>query len=112
MHGMQARRGWCTPANALIDAAATGIVVATVDLKLLPPLLAPGFERRLSGRGVIIVYAGLAIGLAVGGLWAAATLRARTAASLKNRLKKLPRETMTTKQSLAAPQPAIGCRGR
>jgi hypothetical protein len=57
-----------TAGNAVLDAAAVGAAAALVDLKMVPPRLAPGFERRLSGSGVGWAYVALAAGLALGGL--------------------------------------------
>ena len=57
-----------TPANAVVDAAAVTGIAALVDLKVVPPRLTPGFERRLSRKGLTWVYVALAAGLAVGGL--------------------------------------------
>ncbi|MCM5681980.1 hypothetical protein M8A51_20830 [Schlegelella sp. S2-27] len=39
---------------------------AVVDLCLVPRRLTPGFERRLSGRSLWLVYGGLAAGLVTG----------------------------------------------
>lgn len=39
---------------------------AVVDLLLLPRRLTPGFERRLSGRSLALVYAALAAGMVAG----------------------------------------------
>jgi hypothetical protein len=62
------RRRRPNAANAVFDAAAVGAVAAVVDLKLMPPRLTPGFERKLSRPGVGWVYVALAAGLALGGL--------------------------------------------
>lgn len=43
-------------------------VAALVDLVVVPKRLTPGFERRLSGRSLWMVYGGLAAGMAVGAL--------------------------------------------
>lgn len=63
---LRLRRTRPTPANAVGDAAALTAVAAAVDLQLVPQRLAPGFERRISGRGLVWVYAGFALGLALG----------------------------------------------
>ena len=39
---------------------------ATVDLALTPKRFTPGFEKRLSPRGLLIVYLGFALGVAAG----------------------------------------------
>jgi hypothetical protein len=46
-----------------------------VDYRLTPRRLTPGYERRLSGRALLAVYASLAAGLALGGLLQAARRR-------------------------------------
>lgn len=63
---LRSRRARPTPANAVSDAAAITAIAATVDLKLVPERLTPGFERRLSKRGLVWVYASFAAGLALG----------------------------------------------
>lgn len=62
-------RGWGapTPARAVGGALAVGAMAAVVDLKLVPQRLTPGFERRLSGRSLMLVYLAFAAGLALGG---------------------------------------------
>ena len=49
-------------------AAATTLVAAVTDLKLVPPRLTPGFEHRLSRTGVATTYLAFALGLALSGL--------------------------------------------
>jgi len=46
-------------------AAATAATASLVDLKLTPPRLRPGFERRLSGASIAMAYAAFAMGLAI-----------------------------------------------
>ncbi|MCW7539804.1 hypothetical protein OOT46_18375 [Aquabacterium sp. A7-Y] len=41
-------------------------VAAVVDLVVVPRRLTPGFERRLSGKSLWMVYGGLAVGMAMG----------------------------------------------
>jgi hypothetical protein len=65
---LRAQRAERSPVTAVIDAAAVTGVAALVDLKLVPRRLTPGFERRLSSSGVLMVYASVAAGLAIGGL--------------------------------------------
>ncbi|MBK9134609.1 MAG: hypothetical protein IPM15_09835 [Betaproteobacteria bacterium] len=60
-----------TPANAVADAAAITAVAAAVDLVVVPKRLSPGFEERLSPRGLTWVYVAFGTGLAVAG-WVAA----------------------------------------
>jgi hypothetical protein len=71
---LRARRRYPTPTNAFTDAAAVTAVAAVVDYKLVPKRLTPGFEKRLSQRSLVVVYAGFGLGLALGGL---AALRSR-----------------------------------
>jgi len=66
--GVRTRRREPTALNAVTDAAAVTAVAALVDLKLVPERLTPGFEHRLSGRSLFMVYAGFGIGLALAGL--------------------------------------------
>lgn len=63
---LRTRRTRPTAANALGDAAAVTVVAAAVDLQLVPQRLTPGFEQRLSKRGLAWVYASFAAGLALG----------------------------------------------
>jgi hypothetical protein len=46
-------------------ALATSAVAALVDFKLTPQRLTPGFEKRISGRAIVAVYAAFALGLAL-----------------------------------------------
>jgi hypothetical protein len=63
------RRG-ATPGLGAIAAGAAVVtgVAAVVDLKLVPERLTPGFEHHLSGRSLVLVYASVAAGLALGAL--------------------------------------------
>ena len=54
--------------NAVKDALAMAAVAAVADLKCVPPRLKPGFEERLSDRGLLLVYLSFAAGLALGGI--------------------------------------------
>ena len=56
------------PIDTLLSAAATSAAACFVDYRLTPKRLTPGFERRLSRKSLALVYAGFAIGLAVGAL--------------------------------------------
>jgi hypothetical protein len=51
--------------NALPLAVATSALAAVVDYKCTPRRLTPGFEKRLSKRALLAVYAAFALGLAV-----------------------------------------------
>lgn len=51
----------------LRDAAVTTTVAAIVDLRVVPERLTPGFEHRLSRRGLFLVYLFFGIGLALAG---------------------------------------------
>lgn len=62
------RRMRPTAGNALADAALVGGLAAWLDPRLMPPRLAPGFERKLSRPDVGWAYVALAAGLALGGL--------------------------------------------
>lgn len=53
------------PVAAAVDAAAVAATAAVVDLKFTPQRLTPGFERRLSTRSLVCVYAAFGIGLAL-----------------------------------------------
>lgn len=66
--GLRSQRRRPTPANAAIDAVALTAVAALVDYRLVPQRLNPGFEHRLSRPSLALVYAGFALGLALGGL--------------------------------------------
>jgi hypothetical protein len=54
--------------DAVTDAVAVTAVAALVDLECTPDRLTPGFEHRLSRRGLFWVYGAFATGLAVAGL--------------------------------------------
>lgn len=56
-----------TAANAALDATALTAVAALVDYRVVPQRLNPGFEQRLSRPSLRLVYAGFALGLALGG---------------------------------------------
>lgn len=60
-----------TVAAVLRDAAITTALAALVDLRLVPKRLTPGFERRLSGPSLAVVYSLFAVGLAIGSSLAA-----------------------------------------
>lgn len=55
---------------ALKGAAIASAVACTVDYTLTPKRFTPGFEHHLSMRSMAFVYAGFALGLAVGCLGA------------------------------------------
>jgi hypothetical protein len=48
------------------DAIVATAAAATVDFALTPKRFTPGFERRLSGAGLVFVYAAFAAGIALG----------------------------------------------
>jgi hypothetical protein len=52
------------PAVSLSAAAITALA-AFVDLRLMPPRFTPGFEKRVSGRSLIAIYAAYACGLII-----------------------------------------------
>lgn len=70
---LREQRSQPTRANAVTDAVAVTALAAVVDLKVVPKRLSPGFEERISTGGLALVYAGFAIGLALGGMVAPAT---------------------------------------
>lgn len=59
-----ARPAWRDAPRAL-PAAGTALLAATVDYSITPPRFTPGFEKRLSLRSLALVYAAVALGLAV-----------------------------------------------
>jgi hypothetical protein len=65
---LRTRRRRPTVLNAVTDAAAVSALAATVDYKLVPKRLTPGFEERLTRPSMVMVYAGFALGLALGGI--------------------------------------------
>jgi hypothetical protein len=54
-----------SPATRLARAAATAAVANVVDYQLTPKRLQPGFEAQLSKKSLFVVYAAVAVGLAV-----------------------------------------------
>jgi len=56
------------PSRIMRDAAAISTIAAVVDYGLMPRRLTPGWEGPLPIRSVAGGFAGLALGLAVGGL--------------------------------------------
>jgi len=63
---LRRRRKRLTTANAMADAAVVTATAACVDFVVVPKRLTPGFEHRLSKRGLIWVYAGFGVGLVMG----------------------------------------------
>jgi hypothetical protein len=63
---LRRRRMRPTTANAVADAALVTATAACVDFVAVPKRLTPGFEHRLSQRGLLWVYAGFAAGLVMG----------------------------------------------
>lgn len=58
------------PAGTLAAAAATSAFAAFTDYRLTPRPLQPGYEQRLSRKALGVVYAGFAIGMAIGAVMA------------------------------------------
>lgn len=56
------------PSGVLAAAAATSAFAAFTDYKLTPRPLQPGYEKRVSNKALGVVYAGLAVGMAVGAI--------------------------------------------
>ena len=63
---LRGHRSQPTLRNAVTDAALVTATAACVDLVVVPQRLTPGFERRLSHRGLVWVYAGFLAGLVAG----------------------------------------------
>jgi hypothetical protein len=53
---------------ALAAGIATAATAYMVDYHVVPERLTPGFEKRLSGRSLFVIFASLALGLAAGGM--------------------------------------------
>jgi len=51
--------------GCLRDAAATAVLAAIVDFKVMPSRFTPGFEKRLSRKALLAIYAAYAAGLGV-----------------------------------------------
>jgi hypothetical protein len=62
------RRAPLPSAAAALPAIATSASACVVDYCLTPKRLTPGFEKRLSRRSLLLVYAAFAAGLAVSAL--------------------------------------------
>ena len=60
-----------TPVNAAAGAVATSALAYVVDFQFTPDRLTPGFEHRLSKRGLAVVYGGFAAGIFLGALMTA-----------------------------------------
>jgi hypothetical protein len=77
MHEKLLCGGHATRADARLLATATLVtaVAAWVDLRLVPHRLTPGFQRRLSSRSLLAVYALFGMGLALGSHFANQRLR-------------------------------------
>ena len=56
------------PAGILASAAATSAFAAFTDHKLTPRPLQPGYQDRLSTKSLGVVYASIAVGLALGAM--------------------------------------------
>ena len=56
------------PGRIARDAVAVSVIAAAIDYGLMPKRLAPGWEEPLPIRSVAGGFAGLALGLALGGL--------------------------------------------
>lgn len=51
------------PRPALARAAGVATLAYVVDYHVVPARLSPGFERRIGKRGMLVTYAGFALGL-------------------------------------------------
>ena len=63
---MASRRPTQSLGADLRDATVATAIAAAVDLAMTPPRFTPGFEKRLSPRGLVWVYAGFALGIVLG----------------------------------------------
>jgi len=54
--------------DALLGGIATSATAYVVDYTITPKRFTPGYEHRLDGKGMLAVYAALAIGFAVGAM--------------------------------------------
>jgi hypothetical protein len=66
LFGGKAKQG--DMAMSLLGGAATAALAYVVDYYVVPERLTPGFEKRLSDRSLLAIYAVLALSLGVGGL--------------------------------------------
>jgi hypothetical protein len=71
--GQEADRKAIVP--ALAGGAAVAALACFVDYRMTPERLQPGFEKRLSSRSLVMVYASVAVGLALRGLAASRATR-------------------------------------
>ena len=55
-------------AELMAAASALSTIAWLVDTKVVPPRLTPGFERRSSPTGLVLIYGSFAVGLALGAL--------------------------------------------
>ena len=55
-------------AKSLVGGAVISGLAYVTDYKLVPAWLTPGFDKRLSNRSLLGIYAALALGLGLGGL--------------------------------------------
>lgn len=57
------------PAGILASAAATSAFAAFTDHKLAPRPMQPGYQKRLSNKSLGVVYASIAVGMALGAMF-------------------------------------------
>ena len=75
---------WCAwrrpagPLPVLRDAVIMSAIAAAVDYGPTPKRFTPGWELVLSKKGMVLAYAGLALGLGAGVLWTQSGRRSRT----------------------------------
>lgn len=65
LFGRWSRKG---PAEAIVSGAAVSALAYAVDYHVVPKRLTPGFEKKLSSRGLFTTYAVLALSFAAGAL--------------------------------------------
>lgn len=63
--GRAQRRG--ETEKSLLGGILVSVLAYIVDYHLVPPRLKPGFERHLTPRSLIVIYAALALALGLGG---------------------------------------------
>ena len=54
--------------GALVGGGITSAVAYITDYHVVPPRFTPGFEKRLSGRSLLVIYATLGLSLGIGAL--------------------------------------------
>ena len=76
------RHPTAAPLPMLRETAILSAIAVAVDYGATPKRFTPGWELVLSKKGMTISYAGLALGLAAGGLWTQSQRRLRNGAGV------------------------------